>query len=233
MIYSPSFFKNQKKGSNQSAKEVVPLLITLIHPKNIVDIGCGIGTWLSEFDELNIKDYLGVDGDWVEKDMLLIPHKNFLSKDLQKPLRLKRRFDMVVSLEVAEHIPEQSADIFVRSLTALSDVVVFSAAIPKQGGTNHLNEQWQSYWAEKFLHEGYVAVDYLRPLIWGNKLISLWYKQNVIIYFNKKTLKRYPNLHAVANISSLDIVHPENYLARDIPLKMQIKNKLYKIATGI
>ncbi len=236
MIYSSSFFKNQKKGSHKSAKEVVPLIIKFTTPKSVVDVGCGIGTWLSVFEELGVQDILGIDGDWVKEELLQIDRENFVSKDLQKPLVLNRKFDLAISLEVAEHLSEDSANLFIKSLTKLSDIVIFSAAIPKQGGTSHLNEQWQSYWAKKFSDKGYLAVDYLRPLIWDNKSVAWWYKQNTLLFVNKKRL-RANKLPYVKNIDNnrinLDIVHPDNYLARDITFKMRVKNKLHKIITSL
>ena len=70
-------------------------------------------------------------------------------------------------LEVAEHIPPECADIFVESLTwGLAPVIMFSAAVPGQGGTLHLNEQWPAYWASKFAQHGYVLIDCLRPQLW-------------------------------------------------------------------
>jgi len=65
--YSKDFFHEQKKGSLRSAKEVVPLVMDLIKPKSVIDVGCGIGAWLSVFREYGISDILEVNREWVDK----------------------------------------------------------------------------------------------------------------------------------------------------------------------
>ncbi len=89
---------------------------------------------------------------------------------------------MVISFEVAEHLPESAANTFVDTLVKHGDLIVFSAAIPGQTGQNHLNEQWQSYWADKFAMKGYKAYDIVRPVFWSNESVDVWYRQNMIVY---------------------------------------------------
>src|SRR5690606_6408407 len=89
---------------------------------------------------------------------------------------------MAISLEVAEHLPEDAADIFVDSLTKHASVILFSAAIPQQGGQNHLNEQWPNYWNEKFRKKGFQAFDILRNKFWENENVRWWYRQNMMLY---------------------------------------------------
>ena len=163
--YSSRFFDNRQDGSLLSAREVVPLVLGMIKVKSVIDVGCGTGTWLSVFKDNQVYDFMGVDGDYLDKTSLLIPEDKFLSFDLREPLRLDREFDLVVSLEVAEHLPEKYAEGFVESLTRLGPVVMFSAAIPYQGGVNHVNEQWQDYWQKLFKKTDFVTADYLRPRI--------------------------------------------------------------------
>ena len=143
--YNRGFYMGQSAGSLESARQIVPIVLHLIRPKKVVDVGCGLGTWLSVFAEAGITDYLGVDGSYVPADMLLIPRDRFLAHDLTQPLQLPDRYDLAVSLEVAEHLPASCAEAFVESLTNLAPVVFFSAAVPFQGGTTHVNEQWPEY----------------------------------------------------------------------------------------
>lgn len=102
------------------------------------------------------------------KKKLEIPEERFLSFELNNPFRIDRQFDLVISLEVAEHLPKECAATFVDSLTRLGPVILFSAAIPFQGGTDHINEQWLDYWAKYFQEKGYVAIDCIRKRIWQN-----------------------------------------------------------------
>jgi len=197
------------------------MVLDLVEPASVIDIGCGIGNWLAVFREQGIEDLLGIDGDYVEEDQLLIPPDWFLAFDLTRPIHLERRFDLVVSLEVAEHLPaERSAD-FIRSLVKLGPVVLFSAAIPFQGGTHHVNEQWPEYWAELFQKHDYAAIDCIRPRIWTDDRVEWWYAQNVLLFAEKKHLADHPKLKAeVAQTRSqqLSVVHPRYWLAANYRL---------------
>lgn len=213
--YTREFFRDIAEGSRRSAREIVPLVLELVRPRTVIDLGCGAGTWLSVFREHGVDDVLGVDGDYVDESALEIPEDRFLPFDLREPLRMGRRFDLVVSLEVAEHLPEERAKTFVDSLTALGPVVLFSAAIPFQGGTHHLNEQWPEYWRERFLEKGYVAVDCLRKKVWHNENVEWWYAQNTLVFVEQDHLRRHPLLrreYENTAVSQLSVVHPKKHL---------------------
>jgi len=168
-------------------REVVPIIMELINPKSVLDVGCGTGTWLKVFAENGVENYLGVDGDFVDKNQIKIPLSKFKVHDLRQDLKLDTKFDLVISLEVAEHLPESCAYDFVNSLVRHGEVIVFSAAIPRQGGQNHLNEQWPEYWREKFEIHGYYFHDIIRPLIWDNEKIEWWYRQNIFLIIKRKS----------------------------------------------
>lgn len=214
-LYTEEFYELLRQGSRRSAREIIPLVLEFIQPKSVVDVGCGLGTWLSVFKEFGIEECLGIDGDYIDKNMLEIPQEKFMSFDLKNPLRIDREFDLVVSLEVAEHIPAECAEIFIDSLTSLGSVVLFSAAIPFQGGTGHLNEQWPHYWAKYFWKNKYSAIDCLRKVIWNNEKVESWYAQNILIFVRQDGIERYPLLERElgnTNTSQLAIVHPRMYL---------------------
>lgn len=213
--YTPEFFINLEDGSDRSAKEIVPLVLDLIGPQSVVDVGCGTGSWLSIFKQAGILDCLGIDGDYICPELLKIAAEEFLTRDLKLPLKIDRTFDLVISLEVAEHLPASCAEIFVDSLTRLGDIILFSAAIPYQGGTEHLNEQWLEYWAAHFEACGYVAIDCLRGKIWDNDRVEAWYAQNLLFFVRRDSLENYPNLRREfrpAITSSLARIHPKIYL---------------------
>ena len=192
--------------NTNSAKELVPLFINWLKPSSVVDVGCGIGTWLSVFQDFGVKDIVGIDGEYVSKRLLFFDENKFISHDLTKPLNLGRKFDLVVSLEVAEHLPESSADMFIELLTSLGDVVIFSAAIPNQGGQNHLNEQWPTYWQGKFNQHRFNLYDCIRPIIWLNESIDCWYRQNMLLAVREGVQVPIPKTHSISHI-----VHPELY----------------------
>ncbi|MFH1956627.1 MAG: class I SAM-dependent methyltransferase [Patescibacteria group bacterium] len=213
--YTSQYYYRQQEGSKESAKEIIPLILKLISPKSVIDVGCGVGTWLAVFKERGIEDILGIDGDYVDKDLLQIPKENFLAFDLTKILKLDRKFDLVVCLEVAEHLPEKSAENFIKSLAELGPIVLFSAAVPFQGGRNHINEQWLEYWRKIFEKYNYVTVDALRGKIWKNDKIEYWYRQNILFFVDKNYLDKNQILkeeYKKTNLNQISIIHPELYI---------------------
>jgi 2-polyprenyl-3-methyl-5-hydroxy-6-metoxy-1,4-benzoquinol methylase len=179
--YDQAFYKKIAETARRSARQIVPTVLAYIEPKSVIDIGCGTGTWLSVFCENGITEILGVDGDFVPKGMLEIPSAQYVAFDLKHPFQCARRFDLVVSLEVAEHLPSHCAASFVASLVRLGPAVLFSAAIPGQGGTHHINEQWQDYWAELFTRHDYLPIDCVRREVWNNSEVAWWYSQNTLL----------------------------------------------------
>ena len=175
-------FYSELRPAQESAREVLPIVFEVLKPASVVDVGCGTGHWLASARELGVRDILGVDGPWVERQQLAISVENFIVHDLATALKLDRRFDLALSLEVAEHLPPSAAETFVENLCQAADVVLFSAAIPGQGGRRHLNEQWPSYWADLFQKFGFACYDYLRPKIWNNPRVTWYYAQNSLIF---------------------------------------------------
>jgi SAM-dependent methyltransferase len=188
--------------NTRAADTVVPLLVHQFSVKSVLDVGCGLGTWLSVFAKYGVNDLVGIDGDYVDLNELYIESNCFVALDLSKEFNMSRQFDMVVSLEVAEHLPKSSADKFVASLCRHGDLIVFSAAIPGQGGSGHLNEQWSEYWDEKFDRCGFNKYDIIRPLIWNDSSVDPWYRQNMYIYSRR-------NLCSLVRMGDIKpIIHP-------------------------
>lgn len=171
----------KEEHNTRASSIVVPEFIKLYSPKSVVDIGCGLGTWLKVFADNNITDLVGYDGAHLDMSKVEIPKEMIITTDLEKEIISKRRFDLAISLEVAEHITPKNASTFVKSICNLSQTIVFSAAIPWQGGQNHLNEQWPSYWQDLFFKNGYTMHDVLRETFWENEEIDYWYKQNMFL----------------------------------------------------
>jgi len=214
VVYSDDFFAVHERGAVQSAASVVPKLLGLVSPQNVVDVGCGIGVWQAEFGNCGIHDAIGVDGDYVNRDRLRIDPARFLVRDLREPLDLGRRFDLAVSLEVAEHLPPSRAHGFISDLVKLAPIVLFSAAIPFQGGTFHVNEQWPDYWEGIFRLHNYIALDCLRPVLWTDEKVDWWYRQNIVLYASPQGLNDNPSLQRIAELqppSVARLVHPRLY----------------------
>ncbi len=183
--YDRPFFEAHHAGSLASAREMIPLVLEFVGPVSVVDVGCGTGTWLSVVKALGVSDIFGVDGDYVDRAALEIDADTFRAADLREPLELERTFDLVMCLEVAEHLPAASAETLIGSLAGLGPVVLFSAAIPLQGGSAHVNEQWPEYWASLFDARGFDVFDPIRPGVWGNERVEPWYAQNTLLYIRR------------------------------------------------
>ncbi|MEG4851629.1 glycosyltransferase [Microcoleus sp. B5-D4] len=233
--YTRDFYQLIGEGTRSSAREIIPLLLDLLQPilpKSVVDVGCGTGSWLAAFQKLGIADCLGIDGDYVDRTILQIPLNQFQSADLKQPLQINRKFDLAISLEVAEHLPATCAENFVNSLTQLAPVILFSAAIPFQGGVEHVNEQWPEYWVYYFQKKGYAVIDCLRKKIWNNEKVEPWYAQNILIFVKQEHLSGYPRLvneYQNTDLNQLAIVHPKIYFyslqaARNSAQKLQSEN---------
>ncbi len=209
--YSREFFQGRMAGAGASAGVVTPLALSWTRAASVLDVGCGTGSWLAAFMGLGVTDVLGIDGDYVDRSALEIPAERFRAMDLSKPFDVGRVFDLAVSLEVGEHLPPETSEAFVESLCRAAPVVLFSAAVPMQGGTGHVNERWQGDWASMFARRGFVAVDAVRPVVWGDERVAWWYRQNTLVYVRETDLGRYPELAAArarTNDGALSVVHP-------------------------
>lgn len=199
--YNSEFYDAIADNSRASAKVVLPLVREMVNPASVLDVGCGVGTWLAEWVSMGVTDVVGLDGSYIDKAQLQIDTEKFAPADLVKPFSLDRKFDLIQCLEVAEHLDAAYADVFVESMASHGDIVLFSAAIPGQRGRHHVNEQWPSYWIEKFAQFGLKAYDAIRPLIWTNRQVEVWYRQNIILFSKEREFEGME--------SRFDLVHPE------------------------
>ncbi|KRA46183.1 class I SAM-dependent methyltransferase [Devosia sp. Root635] len=200
-LYPADFYQNRRAHTAHAASRILGALPALPR-RRVADIGCGTGTWLAAALEAGTEATFGIEGDWVTPAMLDDARIAFAPQDLEKRFA-GPRVDLALSLEVAEHLSPARADSFVADLVALAPAVLFSAAIPGQGGVGHLNEQWQSWWAERFAAHGYRAYDVIRPAIWTDDAIPAWYRQNVVLYLAEPLPGLTPTEPAL-----LDRVHP-------------------------
>jgi len=207
--YTESFFREIADNSKAGARRILPLLWTSLKPDSVIELGCGTGEWLGEARRLGAKRILGLDGAWVSQGQLAIPVEDFRAVDFERndlPAS-GQRYDLAICLEVLEHIQREHADRLVGWLCRQAPVVLFSAAIPWQPGTNHVNVAWQSSWAGKFAGEGFLIYDFIRKAVWADETVPYYYRQNIF-------LAAEPRCAGLADIqpvepSALDVVHPE------------------------
>jgi len=207
--YSRDFFAAHGGDSGVAARKCLPICFELVNPTSVVDVGCGVGAWAKAAFDLGIADVIGIDGDYVATDQLLIPPERFVPHDLELSIAVDRTFDLAVCMEVAEHLTPERAEGFVEELTNLAPAVLFSAAIPSQGGTNHINEQWQDYWADLFAQAGFKPIDCIRPALWTDEDVPFWYRQNAILFVGPESTAASPQEPTMP----LRVVHPDLLIA--------------------
>jgi hypothetical protein len=173
-----------------AARTIIPILRSFVEIGSVLDVGCARGAWLSAWAETGCNDFMGVDGTTVVPAQLAIDPARFMATDLSVPFNLGRRFDFVQCLEVAEHLSLARSKTLVADLVSHSDVVLFSAAPPGQGGEHHINEQPYDFWRALFDEHNYIAFDCLRPMISQNREIPFWYRYNAILYVRSGAVEK-------------------------------------------
>ena len=166
--------------NQRAARRVVPVIVERFRPKRVIDVGCGLGTWMRVFAELGC-EARGLEGEVIPAAMLDVPPDWVQVVDLEAGRAGLDKFDLALCLEVAEHLSPEGGDRLIDLLTSAADVVVFGAAVPGQGGDHHVNEQWPEYWRSRFHARGFSFEDELRELFWDDEDVDWWYRQNMFL----------------------------------------------------
>ena len=184
--------------TNTSAEIIVTHVMNLLHPTSVSDFGCGKGQFLNAFKNSGVSTVHGYDGPWAkEPSRENLDEQEFTCVDFEQAAQIHpQKTDVALSLEVAEHLSATSARDFIRLLCESSDVIIFSAALPLQGGQGHINEQPLSYWSDLFKTEGYMPFDLLRYILWDDDNIEVWYRQNLCIFVKASSIAEDTLSHA-------------------------------------
>lgn len=232
-IYDNKFFDYVEIGGRRSAEIVVGLVLHYLPVSSVLDVGCGRGIWIEEWCRAGVEDSLGVDGSYVDSHRLTIPPKHLAAFDLSRPFRLGRRFDLVQSLEVAEHIPAANADTFIDNLVAHGEIIMFSAAVPGQGGEFHVNEQPYEYWRSKFAARGFVLFDLVRSHIATDRRVEPWYRYNTLLFVHKDALWKIPAAvrnHEIREPDPVPDLAPPTWRLRNSVLRCLPQSLVQRIA---
>src|SRR5260370_20807230 len=207
-LYDDEFYSRKIDQSLQSARIVAPLVMRLAKIGSVIDVGCGLGGWLLAFAENGVPLLKGIDGSYVDRSSLYMPPECFTAMDLTELIKIDQHFDLALCLEVAEHLPDRFSTQLVRGLTDLAPIVLFSAAVPGQGGTGHVNEQWPEYWRNLFKERGFAMLDPIRPIVREDHRIEWWYRQNMVMFANDSAIAANPVLcEASCNGTAVEWVH--------------------------
>jgi hypothetical protein len=238
--YDRRFMEYAAQSSARSAQVITSLLNDILIPRSVLDIGCALGTWLRCWSERGVADVHGIDGAYVDHSRLKIPLSSFTSVDLNKSFDLGRKFDLVQSLEVGEHIKNSDSDRFVQDIARHAErFALFSAAPPGQCGENHINEQTYEFWRERFAQHEFAVVDCVRPLLQNVRGISYWYRYNTFLYVRRGILDcldsslrawEVPNEIRLSDISPA-IFRFRKAILRQLP--QSIQNEIARLKTRI
>lgn len=155
-IYQGYYYRKRRSDPHRSeANEIAVTFDQEFDPDSVIDFGCAIGAYLEPFHEAGCT-VKGIEGNRDAFKYAVVPTEHLEYHDLRRPYEAERAYDLVMSIEVAEHIPERFADTFVDTLVNAGETVVMTAAIEGQGGQHHVNEQPRSYWKGKFAERGLV-----------------------------------------------------------------------------
>lgn len=181
--YDAMFSSHEGQAARRQANAdlLADTLWRYVQPKSVMDLGCGMGFFLKSCADRGAT-IRGIDGDWSKEISPVVPKSAITHADLNHPLKSRKRFDMAASIEVAEHLKPERSEGFVADLCKLSDIVLFSAGIPHQGGAGHINLRYQHEWAEMFAGRGYACFDPIRRRMAAMADIYPWFSQNILLY---------------------------------------------------
>jgi 2-polyprenyl-3-methyl-5-hydroxy-6-metoxy-1,4-benzoquinol methylase len=189
-VYDASYYADVVEPAAAASSDVIAASIVRdLCPGSVFDVGCGTGALLAALARRGCR-VEGIDRSQAALDYCrsrgLLVHRFDLERDDFSILD-GQQWDIVVSMEVAEHLPAAAADRFVDLLMRLGHTIVFSAAPKGQGGMDHVNEQPVAYWTAKFIDRSFVMDETLT-----NRWRRHWQASEVVQHYwaNLMVLRR-------------------------------------------
>ena len=185
-MYNATYYACVDGDAMRSRDPMSESIIADLKPRTLIDAGCGTGALMEAIRDRGVEtcglEYSDAGLVRCRQRGLTVRPYNILRDAI--PGDLTER-DVAISFEVAEHLPESGADRLVDLLCGLSNVVVFSAAEPGQGGNEHLNEQPHAYWIAKFASRGWQFDRSLSEAWrqqWTERQVAWFYTANLMIF---------------------------------------------------
>jgi hypothetical protein len=214
--YGSAFYEKIRKGSQDSAAVIVPMILDVLpeqarfgQRRSVLDVGAGEAWFAAEFEKYGCMVH-AIDAGQVKESAVEV-----LYWDLMQSFgNLYSQVDLVVCLEVAEHLPESRAASFIADLCEAGRAVLFSAAIPGQGGDGHINMQWPRYWQRLFYDAGYLYSMGPRWQIWDDQRVKPWYRNNLGLAIPKEELGsfKYPEWFTDSGYDCHAVIHPDMWI---------------------
>ena len=183
-----------------------------LRPRSVGEFGCAYATFLHAARSLGATVVHGYDIPELDLSLRHLSEDEFTAVDLTEEIDLPQRFDLAVSTEVGEHLRAEGALTFADTLVKASDRVLFSSAVPFQGGVNHIHENWLEYWAQLFAERGYLCYDILRPQFWHDTRVPWYYRQNVVLFVKSGCDASLREAGHRPTARPATQIHPEHYL---------------------
>lgn len=223
-VYTQEWYEGFKNASSKSAEVLLRHFFSFYRPTSMIDIGAGLGLFLTAAKDSGVKELLGVEGDWVRG--LHNPSIEYIYHDLEQPFSIAKTYDTAICLEVAEHLSPERGETFIDDICKVSSVIIFGAAMPFQGGNQHLNEQDPSYWIEIFAKHDYECIDLFRAKLWEEPLAMPWHAQNTFLYVKQND----PRRGLFFSQPLYNVYHPQYMLNPDVVKRYNI---IYENAIGV
>jgi len=185
-VYDRAYYtKPWRKKLSTLVEKIMRWTVAEFGPfRSSFDLGAGCGDWSWPLVEAGTEAWAV---DWSGDAISLMPQElRNLKHDLRKPLDLERAFDLVICVEVAEHLPESAADTLCQTIVRhCGKLLIFTAAPPSQGGTGHINCQPKGYWKSKLVGLAYLPGETKRMKAgWGKVLGGRfrYLSQNLMVF---------------------------------------------------
>ncbi len=185
-IYTAAYFAQLDLTSAASADAIAAFVVRRFQPRSAVDVGCGTGALLAALARAGVSSTVGLERAEAGLAICRARGLHVQRLDLEcEEYAAATRFDVAICLEVAEHLPPTAGDKLVFLLCAAGRVVVFTAATPGQGGTDHVNEQPHEYWVDRFRRCGFALDARQTEAVraeWKAAGTADWYQRNALIF---------------------------------------------------
>jgi len=183
-IYDKRYNDFLEAAASKSTGPMAATIKRIFKPNSVIDVGCGTGALLAQLKQNGFK-LRGLE--YSDAGIASCRERGLHVEkfDLESEEAIEGSWDLTVSFEVAEHLPESMADNYVRVITQFSPVVIMSAATVGQGGKDHVNEQPHEYWIAKMRRRSFDYDEETSHQVraeWAENGVAPWYVNNAMIF---------------------------------------------------